>query len=577
VATEARTDPATGHPTVPGAAPPTEADPNRWLALACVLTATFMILLDVSIVIVAIPPIQHNLGATSSQIQLVLAGYQLAYAVMLITGGRLGDIHGRKRLFMIGMSAFVVASALCGLAPNPTVLVGARVLQGLGASLMYPQVLSVIQVSFLPAERNKAFGIFGAVIGLATITGPLAGGLIVRDDTTGSSWRWIFLVNVPIGIASLLLAWRFLRESRAPQASRLDLAGVVLVSAGLGLLVYPLVEGRQLGWPAWSYVSLALSPVVLAVFILYERRRQGSSPLLQLSLFANRSFAAGVLLAAVFFAGVPAFFFTFSLMLQNGLGFTALHAGLTTVPFAVGSAIASGMSVRLAPRLGRVILLIGNGLLVAGITGVIVLLGVFGENLSTVELLPALFVAGLGLGAVVAPLLTLILAGVSGREAGSASGLLTSTQQVGGAIGVAIIGVIFFGLLGSRAGGVAEGVAPQLRNDVAGAARRERPEVSASSAERLAGAVVDQFQHCFVDRANAVDPTLPPPSCAAPPGRPPLPAVTQAVGSSTRVALGRDFTGSLQRALIFDVAVWGASIALVFGLPRTVRRPVPPV
>src|SRR5215472_5484620 len=227
-------------------------DPRRWPALWCVLTAAFMVLLDISIVNVAIPSIQQNLHASFGEVQLVLAGYALAYAVLLITGGRLGDIYGRKRMFMLGMGGFVVASALCGLAQNPTMLVTSRVLQGLMAALMYPQVLSVIQVLFPPRERGKAFGIFGAIIGLATISGPLAGGLIIRDDLSGGAWRWIFLVNLPIGIAALSAAWRVLPESRAPQATRLDLWGVGIVTAGLGLLVYPLVEGRDLGWPVWS-------------------------------------------------------------------------------------------------------------------------------------------------------------------------------------------------------------------------------------------------------------------------------------------------------------------------------------
>jgi MFS family permease len=229
-----------------------------------------------------------------------------------------------------------------------------RVLQGAMAAMMYPQVFSVIQVSFPPQERARVFGFVGAVIGIATITGPLAGGLIIRNDITGGSWRWIFLVNLPIGIAALIAATRLISESRAPNATRLDVVGVLLATAGILLLVYPLVEGQVAGWPAWTFICMGLSPFVLIAFVLYERALPSTRfPLVQLSLFRIRSFAVGVGLTAVFIAGIPAFFFTFSLMLQVGLGFSALNAGLTTIPWSLAAAIASAMSTRVAPRLGK--------------------------------------------------------------------------------------------------------------------------------------------------------------------------------------------------------------------------------
>ena len=532
-----------------------QPDPNRWLALACVLTAAFMVLLDISIVNVAIPSIQSNLHASFGEVQLVLAGYQLAYALVLITGGRLGDIHGRKRLFMVGMAGFVLASALCGFAQNPTMLVASRVLQGLMAALMYPQVLSVIQVSFPPRERGKAFGIFGATIGIATITGPLAGGLIIRDDITGGAWRWVFLVNLPIGIASLLFARRFLRESRAPHANRLDLAGVGLVSVGLGMLVYPLVEGRDQGWPLWCYLLLVASPVVLGGFVLFERGRQNASPLVRLDLFHNRAFSAGLLFSFFFFAGVPAFFFTMSLMMQIGLGFSALHAGLTTMPFAIGSAVASAMSVRLAPKLGRTILAFGAGLLVLAVIGMIVTIDAAGRNLTSLELLPSFLVGGLGLGTTVAPALNIILAAVPGRDAGSASGMLTTVQQVGGAMGVAVIGVILFTLLGSRADSVAAQVAPELR---AGAVQAGAPPAAADS-------LVQQFTRCFDDRSNAKDPTETPPSCNVQVTGSAVGGVVQGVAGE---ALAVNFTGAQALTLLFCGGVWTVTGLLVLALPR---------
>ncbi|HEY5986103.1 MAG TPA: MFS transporter, partial [Streptosporangiaceae bacterium] len=243
-----------------------DADPRRWVALAVVLIAGFMQLVDISIVNVAIPSIQRDLDTTYAQIQWVLAGYQLAFAVTLITGGRLGDIFGRKRLFMLGMAGFTLASALCGLAQSPGMLIGSRVFQGLMGAVMFPQTLSVIQVTFPPRERGTAFGMFGATIGLATITGPLVGGLLINGDLLGLEWRPIFLVNVPIGVIALAAAARLLHESRAPDAIRTDLVGVGIVSAGLLLLVYPLVQGRDLDWPPWTFISMAAAVPVLAGF-----------------------------------------------------------------------------------------------------------------------------------------------------------------------------------------------------------------------------------------------------------------------------------------------------------------------
>src|SRR6202162_2004640 len=247
--TEAVSAPGAGAQPPTPAPPASQLDPRRWLALASVMTALFMVLLDVSIVNVAIPAIRSNLSANNADIQFVIAGYGLAYTVLLVTGGRLGDIFGRKKLFIIGMSGFVAASALCGLAQSAIMLDLSRVLQGAMAAMMYPQVLSVIQVTFPPHERARVFGLVGAVIGMATITGPLAGGLIIRNDITGGSWRWIFLVNLPIGIAALIAATRLVTESRAPNATRLDFGGVILSTAGILLLVYPLVEGQVPGWP----------------------------------------------------------------------------------------------------------------------------------------------------------------------------------------------------------------------------------------------------------------------------------------------------------------------------------------
>jgi EmrB/QacA subfamily drug resistance transporter len=542
-----------------------ELDPRRWLALGAVMTALFMVLLDISIVNVAIPAIRSNLAANNADIQFVIAGYGLAYAVLLITGGRLGDIFGRKRLFMLGMTGFVVASALCGLAQSAIMLDFSRVLQGAMAALMYPQVFSVIQVSFPPQERARVFGFVGAVIGIATITGPLVGGLIIRDDLTGGSWRWIFLVNLPIGIASLIAASRLVTESRAPNATRLDLVGVVLATAGILLLVYPLVEGQVAGWPAWTFICMALSPVVLALFILYERSLPSTRfPLVQLSLFRIPSFRVGVAIAAVFIAGIPAFFFTFSLMLQVGLGYSALHAGLTTIPWSLGSAVASAMSTRVAPRLGKWTIAIGSSLLVIGMLGLILTLHLRGTNVSSTDLIPTFLISGLGLGTVIAPLLNIILAGVPGRDAGSASGVLTTFQQLGGAIGVAIVGVVFFGLLSSRATTAIATVTPQLQSQLAA---DHVPPAQATAA-------IATFERCFKAQAASSDPSQPIPGCPGTSTNAASNPVSSAFSNAAHEALGSDFVTSVERILFFNVGFWALTGVLSMLLPRVRPQPV---
>jgi EmrB/QacA subfamily drug resistance transporter len=561
--TEAVSAPGAGAQPPTPAPPASELDPRRWLALASVMTALFMVLLDVSIVNVAIPAIRSNLSANNADIQFVIAGYGLAYAVLLITGGRLGDIFGRKRMFIIGMSGFVIASALCGLAQSAIMLDLSRVLQGGMAAMMYPQVLSVIQVTFPPQERARVFGLVGAVIGIATITGPLAGGLIIRNDITGGSWRWIFLVNLPIGIGALIAATRLITESRAPNATRLDFGGVILSTAGILLLVYPLVEGQVAGWPAWTFICMAISPVMLALFIVYERSLPSTRfPLVQLSLFRIRSFSVGVALSAIFIAGIPAFFFTFSLMVQVGLGFSALNAGLTTIPWSLASAVASFMSTRVAPRLGKYTIAIGSALLVIGILGVIGTLHLQGTKVTGWDLIPSFVVSGLGLGTVIAPLLNIILAGVPGRDAGSASGVLTTFQQLGGAIGVAVVGVVFFGLLSSRAPVAIATVTPQLQSQLA----------AANVPPQEATALIAKFSTCFKEQASASDPSAPIPGCNRTSSSP---QVTQAFATAAQAGLASDFVTSVERILFFNVGFWALTGILSMLLPRSRPQPVP--
>ncbi|WP_329272983.1 MFS transporter [Streptomyces sp. NBC_01451] len=439
------TETPTGLPVVP--------DRRRWFALAIVMTAAFMDLVDVTIVNVAIPSIQREAGATFSQIQWITAGYALAFAAGLVTGGRLGDIHGRKRLFLVGMGGFTLASALCGFAANPEMLVASRILQGGMAAMMVPQVLSIVHATFPAHERGKVFGLFGAIVGLGAVTGPLLGALLTEWDLFGLGWRPIFLINLPVGIAGLVLGHRFITESKAPRALKLDLVGVALVTLGLLMLLYPLIRGRELDWPLWGHLSMAGSLGVFGALVAYEKRktRIDGSPLIELSLFRVKSFAAGIAVQTVFGVGLGIFFLVWTLYMQMGLGWSALRAGLTGVPFSIAVSVAAGMSVqKLVPRFGRKVL--QAGALVMGL-GVLVYIwesGRYGLAIASWQMALPLVVMGAGMGLIVAPLTDAVLSEVPKEHAGSASGLINTVQQMGNALGLGLVSVVFFGTMGDR-------------------------------------------------------------------------------------------------------------------------------
>lgn len=421
---------------------------RRWIALAVVMTASFMDLVDATIVNIAVPSIQRDTGAGFSAIQWITAGYALAFAVGLITGGRLGDIYGRKRIFLIGTAGFTAASVLCGLAADPQMLVATRLLQGAAAALMVPQVLSIIHATFTGAERGKVFGMFGAIIGLAAVTGPLLGALLTQWDILGLAWRPIFLINVPAGVAGLVLGRRFIDESKAPQALRLDLIGVALATAGLLLLMYPLVQGRQEGWPLHGYAMMAGGIAVLAGFVRYERAKKAkdSSPLVELSLFRARSFAAGIGVQLVFGIACGIFFLTWTLYMQTGLGWTPLHAGLTGLPFTVACSASAGLSVQLlVPRFGRRVLQGGALTTAAGALLYLAESARYGQAVHSWQMALPLLVMGAGMGMVFSPLTDAILSQVPQEHAGSASGLINTTNQLGNAFGLALVSLAFTG------------------------------------------------------------------------------------------------------------------------------------
>jgi EmrB/QacA subfamily drug resistance transporter len=549
----------------PRAAAGDSVDPRRWLTLVILLLAAFMNLLDVSIVNIAIPSIQRNLHASYADVQWALAGYTLAYALVLITGGRLGDMFGRKRLFLIGVAGFTVFSALCGAAQGPGMLIACRVAQGAMGAIMVPQVLAVIQVIFPPRERIKALAGFGVTAGLGTVSGPLLGGLLIQHNLFGLDWRPIFLINLPVGIVALAASAVLVRESRAPRRPKLDPAGVILVSAALLLLLYPLVQGRQLGWPTWSFVSMAAAAPVLAAFVAYEwfKGRRDGSPLVPMGLFRDRGFGAGMAIAVVFFLGIASFGLVLTLFLQLGLDFTPLHAGLTFLPFSAGVLASSGAAARLAPRFGRGVIMTGALIMAGGVAAVIAAINHYGAAVSTWELTPGLLLAGLGLGTVIAPLAEVVLAQVPRQDAGSASGVFNTGLQVGNSIGIAVIGVIFFGLLGTQSAPAATAVAPQLRTGL----------VAAGVPASYTGRIMTQFDRCLHDRLVATDPTLTPASCRPAPAQRSLPvAADRVLAQAGAGAVRHDFAEATQRTLGFQAGAFLLSFLLMLALPRGAGR-----
>jgi MFS family permease len=352
-------------------------------------------------------------------------------------------------MFLLGVAGFTSASVLCGLAWSPVVLIAGRILQAFTATAMAPQVLASIRVLFPPAEQGRALGFYGATFGLANIAGQILGGLLVSARPFGLSWQAIFLVNVPIGLIAFVGALFFLADSRAEHAQKLDLGGVVLLSLTLILLVYPLTAGREAGWPAWTFVLLLLSPLALAAFVALERRvgLGGGSPLVDLTLFRQPGFATGVALALVFYM-LSAFYLTFSVYLQAGLGLSPLAAGLRTLPFGVGYFLASFAAAALMRRLGPRALTLGFTIQVLGFGAAALAAG---DSLPGL-LEPALFVAGLGFGVVMPSVIGAVIGGVDARHAGLASGVVMSTFQIGSALGIAIVGGVFFALLGQAQG-----------------------------------------------------------------------------------------------------------------------------
>jgi EmrB/QacA subfamily drug resistance transporter len=415
------------------------------LAVAVVLMADFMELLDATIVSVAAPAIMQELGASEAALQWTVAGYTLALGAALITGGRVGDQFGRRKVFLVGLAGFAVASALCALAPDPATLIAMRVVQGLAAGFMVPQVFGIIRSSLAPGARAKALGAYGAVLSLASVAGPLLGGFLVDADLFGLGWRTIFWVNIPVAAIGLILGAKFLPESSAPRRARLDLLGALLGAVTAVLILLPLVQGREWGWPWWGYAMMGAAAVSGTVFLRWERRliARNEQPIFDPALLRIRSFSAGLAISVFFFGAIGSFFFLLSLYLQLGAGLTAWETGLVVLPYAIGAIVTSGIGIQFVARAGRAVLISGS--MVLAVSQLLLLLVVRANaDPGYWALACPLFIGGLGIGLAAPSLINVILAAVPAEDAGSAGGVLTTVGQIGTSIGVAVLGGIFF-------------------------------------------------------------------------------------------------------------------------------------
>ena len=434
----------------PAPAGPSELYPRRWLALAVLLTGLFMGILDTSIVNVALPTIRNSVHASEATLAWIVSGYALAFGLVLIPSGRIGDRFGHKRIFVVGLVIFTLSSVACGLSQSSTELVVARVIQGLGGGIFFPAVSALIQIMFPPKELGRAFSFLGVTIGVSVAIGPMTGGLLIQAFGSTNGWRSIFFVNLLVGVIAFAAALRVLPSAAIARKLSGDLFGLLLATGALTALLVPLIEGQEDGWPLWTYLSMAGAVVLFILFAFWERRvaRGASEPLVPPHLFSHPSFTGGVSLALVYFASFTGIFFVVSLLWQAGLRHSALASGLTTFPFSIGVIVGASQSTRLVQWLGRTTLSIGTGLLSAGLVVLcLVIHAVPTQELTNWDLLGPLFVVGVGSGLFIAPNSRFIIATVTRSEAGAASGVIGTMQRIGSAIGVAVVASVLFGAL----------------------------------------------------------------------------------------------------------------------------------
>jgi EmrB/QacA subfamily drug resistance transporter len=418
--------------------------PKRWLAAIVMVGAAMMDLIDITVVNVALPTIQRDLGASGTELEWVVSAYMLVFAATLIVAGSFGDLLGRKRIFVGGIALFGVASLAAGLAQSPGELIAARVVQGAAAATMVPQLLGTFRVMFGADERGKAFGLYGAILGFASAIGLVLGGALTDADLFGWSWRTVFLINIPIALVSVVAAVRVVPETHDPQARRPDGLGALLLAGSIVALAYPLLEGRTLGWPAWLWLVFAAGVAGLIGLGLIEGRRRRVAPVLRTRLLRIPAFSAGLVVLLAFSAGMQGFFLVFAVWIQTGMGFSPLAAGLTALAFSVGSFLLAPMAVPLAQRHGRLVLFAGGLAMGLGMLGIVLGASHVGHGSDPWPIVPGLALAGVGLSLLVIPLANVVLAAVPHEVAGGAGGIFSTAQQLGGAVGVAVVGTVFF-------------------------------------------------------------------------------------------------------------------------------------
>ncbi|MEV0092294.1 MFS transporter [Streptomyces sp. NPDC050738] len=427
---------------------------RRWLMLPVLLAAMFMAQFDLYVVNVAAPSLEHDIHAGQAALELIVAGYGFTYASGLITGGRLGDLFGSRKLFLYGTLAFTLASLLCGLAQTSGQLVAARLVQGLTGAMMVPQVLALITAVFPATERARALAWFGVTIGVGAVAGQVLGGALLQVNVLGLGWRVIFLVNVPIGLIAMGFALRLLPHRKPAAQAKLDPIGVLGVSGSLALALIPLAVGRSEGWPVWTWICLIASAPLMALTVAWEKRlaRNAGQPLLDTTLFRNKIFTKGLLVSLGVFFAFFSLMFSLTLVLQTGLGLDPLHAGFTFCPLGLAFAGSSITSSRIAGRHGGRLVTVGTAIAAVGLLVLLVDLSVSGSDTSALRLIGPMVLIGLGNGLAVPALTGSVLSRIEPKQAGAAAGVLTTTQQFASAVGVAGIGSVFFAAVGTGHG-----------------------------------------------------------------------------------------------------------------------------
>jgi EmrB/QacA subfamily drug resistance transporter len=540
---------------------------QRTIALVIVALAFVMDLLDTTIVNIAVPSIQSGLGASFATIQWMIAGYALAFAILLVTGGRMGDVFGYKRMFLIGVGGFTLASLLCGVAWSSEVLIVARLLQGMMAALMVPQVMSLMQVMFKPHERAGVMGLFGALAGIAASMGPVIGGILIHANIAGLDWRPIFLINIPVGVFALIAAYKYLPEGKSSHPLKLDMRGTGLIMIAMFLIVFPLIQGRELDWPVWTFIMMALALPVFALFLWWQKHKDAidQSALMAPILLKTGSFIKGLTVNIVFQSAMAGFFLPFTLLLQIGLGYEIITAALTGIPTAVGIALSIGLfGQKLIPKLGRYALSLGAVVMAIGLGLTYLVVQQNGLDTAPLQFAPGLLITGLGMGLIMAPIFALVLTDVDPRHAGSASGVMNAVQQLGGAIGIALIGVIFFGQLAGNADTSFTSVESHIRTEL----------TSAHVPEQLQTPIIEGARDCYADSAKQKDSSETPESCQTlqtQSANPMASTIGTIVENGVKEANATNFTNAFRAGLIYEAILIGITFAMSFMLPRHIR------